>query len=94
MEETIVTIDVKQVDSNNASLNQCIDEFNTKRAGQGFLSCSSEDSQMIDQIVGQCTDFINEHQPHFDWCSMKIILCFKNKFINTEYYLDPKYLTR
>ena len=69
-----VTIDVQQVGTCNASLNQCIDEFNTKRAGQGFLSCSSQDSQMIDQIVCQCTDFINEHQPHFDWCSMKVVI--------------------
>jgi hypothetical protein len=69
-----VKIDVQQVGSCSASLNQCIDEFNAKRAGQGFLSCSSEDSQMIEQIVGQCTDFINEHHPHFDWCSMKVVI--------------------
>lgn len=69
-----VVIDVQQVGSCSANLNQCIDEFNAKRAGQGFLSCSSGDSQMIRQIVGQCTDFINEHQPHFDWCSMKVVV--------------------
>ena len=69
-----VTIEVQQVGTCNASLNHCIYEFNTKRAGQGFLSCASNDSQMIDQIVGQCTDFINEHQPHFDWCSMKVVI--------------------
>ena len=69
-----VLIDVQQVGSCSTSLNQCIDEFNAKRAGQGFLSCSSGDSQMIEQIVGQCTDFINEHQPHFDWCSMKVVI--------------------
>tara|TARA_R110002020_G_scaffold183279_2_gene379464 strand:- start:134 stop:370 length:237 start_codon:yes stop_codon:yes gene_type:complete len=70
----IVTIDVQQVGTCNASLNQCIDEFNWKRGADGFLSCASDDSQMIDQIVGQCTDFINEHQPHFDWCSMKVVV--------------------
>jgi hypothetical protein len=68
-----VTIEVQQVSGNSNNLDRCIEEFNDRRCGNGFMSCASDDFQMIEQIVSQCTDFINEHQPYFDWCKMEVV---------------------
>lgn len=69
-----VRIDINQVSGNSDSLNQCISEFDENRAGNGFLSCDAADQQMINQITMQCEEFIVEHQPHFDWCKMEVLV--------------------
>lgn len=69
-----VDITVQQTAGNSGDLNQCILEFDIQRGGNGFRSCDASDQQMIDQIIGYCEEFIKEHQPHFDWCEMRVVV--------------------
>tara|TARA_R110000796_G_C14512668_1_gene430031 strand:- start:651 stop:887 length:237 start_codon:yes stop_codon:yes gene_type:complete len=65
---------VEQVSGDSKDLDQCIEEFDYLRGGQGLLSCRSDDTRMIDQLTWLCEDFIKDRQPHFDWSEMKIVL--------------------
>lgn len=65
---------VKQVSGDSKDLDQCIREFDELRGGQSLLSCRSDDTQMLDQLTWLCEDFISDHQQHFDWSEMKIVL--------------------
>ena len=69
-----VDITVKQTVGNSDGLNRCIEEFETKRCGNGLMSCDASDQQMIDQIVSYCEEFIEEHKSHFDWCEMRVLV--------------------
>ena len=70
----IVRVEIQQVSGNSTDLTQCIEEFDFWRGGAGLLSCDASDQQMIDHIVGYCEEFIEEHQPHFDWCEMRVLV--------------------
>tara|TARA_B100001093_G_scaffold75777_1_gene66570 strand:+ start:353 stop:595 length:243 start_codon:yes stop_codon:yes gene_type:complete len=69
-----VDILVEQTAGNSDDLDRCILEFEIRRSGNCFFSCDASDQQMIDQIVGHCEEFIEEHRPHFDWCEMRVLV--------------------
>ena len=70
---------VVQISGNSKDLDQCIENFDTLRGGQGLLSCDNEDQRMIDQLTTQCRDFIESHQPDFEWCEMEIVFTPTNE---------------
>lgn len=69
-----VQINIIQNAGYSPDLYTCLDQFDERRAGNGFLTCLADDQQMIDQITEMCNEFITEHQPHFDWCEMKVMV--------------------
>jgi len=77
-----VDITVKQTVGNSDDLNRCIEAFETKRCGNGLMSCDASDQQMINQIVVYCEDFIEEHKPHFEWCEMRVLVTDPYTFEN------------
>ena len=69
-----VQINIIQTAGYSPDLYTCLDQFDERRAGNGFLTCRADDQQMIDQISQMCHTFITEHQPRFDWCGMKVVV--------------------
>jgi hypothetical protein len=69
-----VQINIIQTAGYSPDLYTCLDQFDERRAGDGLLTCLASDQQMIDQITEMCNDFIMKHQPHFDWCEMKVVV--------------------
>ena len=69
-----VQINIIQTAGYSPDLYPCLDQFDERRAGNGFLTCRADDQQMIDQISQMCHTFITEHQPRFDWCGMKVVV--------------------
>ena len=69
-----VQINIIQTAGYSPDLYTCLDQFDERRAGDGLLTCLASDQQMIDQITEMCNDFMTEHQPHFDWCEMKVVV--------------------
>ena len=66
----------------------CIDQFDAERAGNGRFACSADDQKMIDQLVLDCEAFIQEHQPHFDWCDMGVEISHPFDFETCNYILE------
>jgi TolA-binding protein len=69
-----VQINIIQTAGYSPDLYTCLDQFDERRAGDGLLTCLASDQQMIDQITEMCNDFMTKHQPHFDWCEMKVVV--------------------
>ena len=69
-----VQINIIQTAGYSPDLYTCLDQFDERRAGNGFLTCLANDQQMIDQITEMCHTFITEHQTYFDWCEMKVVV--------------------
>ena len=69
-----VQINIIQTAGYSPDLYTCLDQFDERRAGNGFLTWRADYQQMIDQISQMCHTFIMEHQPRFDWCGMKVVV--------------------